>query len=577
MQDLTATTSPATSGQFEQFSYVRPDWDLYVEKFDQLLLEFKDAGSAESQAAALKNIDQHFNEFLSMRDLASVRHTLDTTDAFYDTENQYFDEQIPLFEALEHQYYQELLNARFRPALEMKYGQHLFSIATLARKVFSPSIVEDLQEDNRLSSEYVKIKAQAQIPFHGKDYNLSSLAVFAQDPDRTVRKEAIVAKADFYQKHEKQFDRIFDDMVSVRSAMANKLGYQNFVQLAYDRRMRTGYGPVQVAQFRNLVKSYVTPLAGRLFEQQRKRLQLDALNFYDESYVFPSGNPNPKGNPEWIQEHGKTMYEALSIETGSWYKHMQEAHLMDLVNRPGKATGGYCTFIPAFEAPFIFSNFNGTADDITVLTHEAGHAFQVWSSRKIGLREYFWPTTEACEIHSMSMEFFTWPWMHLFFEEDTPKFQYQHLSNALQFLPYGVLVDHFQEEVYLHPEMTPEERKIKWRSLERAYLPHRNYEGVPFFESGTYWYQQTHIFSYPFYYIDYCLAQICAFQFWLKATKDHATAWKDYLRLCQAGGSAPFLELVQLAGLDSPFDEDVFKRVVQQCGDWLDRTDDAKF
>ena len=271
------------------------------------------------------------------------------------------------------------------------------------------------------------------------------------------------------------------------------------------------------------------------------------------------------------------MYTDLSPETKEFFNFMRDNELMDLVNKEGKSTGGYCSFIGKYKAPYIFSNFNGTSGDIDVLTHEAGHAFQVYSSRNIGLDEYNWPTYEACEIHSMSMEFFTYPWMDLFFEHETDKYKFAHLASAIKFLPYGVAVDEFQHFVYENPTITSKERNEAWRKIERKYLPHIDYGDNLFLKNGGFWQKQSHIFSSPFYYIDYTLAQVCAFQFWKKDQENHTSAWNDYINLCQAGGSQSFLNLVKLANLMSPFQEDCVKSVIGTIKSWLDSVDDSKF
>jgi M3 family oligoendopeptidase len=255
---------------------------------------------------------------------------------------------------------------------------------------------------------------------------------------------------------------------------------------------------------------------------------------------------------------------------------MQENNLMDLVAKKGKAGGGYCTYIENYKSPFIFSNFNGTSGDIDVLTHEAGHAFQVYSSRHFEIPEYYWPTYEACEIHSMSMEFFTWPWMELFFEEDTDKYKFSHLSDALLFLPYGVSVDEFQHWVYENPEATPKERKLKWREIEKKYLPHKDYDGNKYLENGGFWQRQGHIYNSPFYYIDYTLAQICAFQFWKRSRENQEEAWADYVNLCKLGGSMSFTKLVEAANLISPFEAGCVESVVGVIENWLNSVDDKK-
>lgn len=170
----------------------------------------------------------------------------------------------------------------------------------------------------------------------------------------------------------------------------------------------------------------------------------------------------------------------------------------------------------------------------------------------------------------MSMEFIAWPWMDAFFEEETEKYKFAHLASSLQFLPYGVLVDHFQQDVYEHPEWSPAQRKARWRELERQYCPERDYSEYPDLERGLYWFRQGHIFESPFYYIDYTLAQVCAFQFWYRfiVAKDE-TAWQDYLAICEVGGTKTFLEILSLAHLRSPFEKGALDETLQAVDTYL--------
>jgi len=458
--------------------------------------------------------------------------------------------------------------------LEERFERQLFQIAELEIKTFSPEVMELLQKENKLSSEYAKLKASAQIEFQGGTYTLAQLEPFEESTDRSLRRAAVEAKYSFYEQNSEQFDRIFDELVKARHEIAVRLGYRNFVELGYIRMQRIGYGAEQVQAFRKQVRESIVPVASKLYERQAARIGVDKLKFHDESIKFLSGNATPKGSPEWIIENGRKMYEELSPETGEFFRYMLERRLMDLEAKPGKEYGGYCTFIDGYEAPFIFSNFNGTSGDIDVLTHEAGHAFQVYQSRHLSVPEYHFPTMEAGEIHSMSMEYFTWPWMELFFQEDTAKYKYAHLTSDLLFIPYGVAVDEFQHLVYENPNWTPEERKAAWKKLEAIYLPHRDYDGIPYLEAGGFWQKQMHIYQYPFYYIDYTLAQLCAFQFWKRDRENHEEAWKDYLALCKLGGSRSFLELVEAGGLMSPFQDGVVESVMKSIEQYLESVDD---
>jgi M3 family oligoendopeptidase len=562
---------------FQEYQYKRPNLKRLSELFKKHIQTFETAADFEQVEQALTKINRIRRDFSSMASIGQIRHTIDTRDDFYDSENQFYDENAPVFEALVNDFYKKLIASPFRMQLEEKWGSQFFVIAELAIKTFQPSILTFLQEENKLASEYVKLKAGAQIHLEEKTYNLSSIQPLETDMNRDIRKNAAEAKWAFFSNNATEIERIYDDAVKIRHKIALELGYKNFVELGYARMLRSDYNAEMVANFRKQVKDFIVPISQRLYERQRKRLGLDTLKYYDEDYRFKSGNPKPKGAPEEILRGADTMYAELSKETDTFFQFMRTNDLMDLVAKDGKATGGYCTYIGKYRAPYIFSNFNGTSGDIDVLTHEAGHAFQVYSSRNKGISEYHWPTYEACEIHSMSMEFFTWPWMNLFFKEDTNKYHFSHLTAALQFLPYGVSVDEFQHFVYENPNATPAERNQKWREIEQKYLPHRNYEGNDFLENGGFWQKQSHIFSTPFYYIDYTLAQICAFQFWKKSREMPKKAWADYVRLCKAGGSQSFLDLVKLADLRSPFEDGCIASVVGEIIAWLDSIDDSSF
>ncbi|WJH35887.1 M3 family oligoendopeptidase [Paenibacillus sp. CC-CFT747] len=560
--------------KFPDYPYTRPDMEAFREEFQALLEQFRQAESFEEQSAAMEAVNAARTRVSSMFTIARIRHTINTQDPFYKAEQDFMDENSPVYQGLINDFYKALAVSPFREQLEAKWGRQLFATAELAQKTFSPAIVEDLKAENRKSSEYIKLVASARIEFDGRELTLSQLAPYMESTDREMRKRATDARYSFYEANEETVDGIYDDLVRMRTEMARKLGYRNFIELGYARMSRTDYGPEQVAAFRAQVLEHLVPVASELSERRRKRLGLDRLRYYD-GLSFLSGNPTPKGEPAWIVEKARRMYAELSPETDEFFRLMLDKGLMDLESKPGKRVGGYCTFIGSTKEPFIFSNFNGTAHDVDVLTHEAGHAFQAYMSRDFAVPEYVHPTLDACEIHSMSMEFFAWPWMESFFQEDTDKYKFSHLSKAVTFIPYGVAVDEFQHLVYENPDMTPAERKQAWRDTERKYIPSRQYDDMPFLERGGFWHQQQHIFKSPFYYIDYTLAQLCALQYWTRANEDRAAAWSSYLTLCRAGGSDSFDALVKLAGLRSPFEEGSVSSIIGGIRSWLNGVDDA--
>ena len=560
--------------KFNEYKYEHLDLEKIKKEFSELIESFEKAENVEGQVNAFDEIIKLRNHIETMQTLVSVRHSIDTNDEFYDKENEYMDEISPILFGFTNDFYKALVNSKFKDELIQKYGKFLFDLAENTLKTFSPEIIPDAQEENRLSSKYSKLIASAKIDFDGKELNLSQMVPYTQSKDRNIRIEAAKKVAQFFAENQDEFDNIYDSLVKVRTRMAQKMGYKNFVEFGYKQLSRLEYDAKMVEDYRKQVLENIVPLHTELRERQKKRLGVDKLKFYDEAIKFNSGNADPHGSPEWILNNGKTMYKELSKETDEFFTFMTENNLLDLLSKKGKMSGGYCTYIPEHKAPFIFANFNGTAHDIDVLTHEAGHAFQVYQSRGFEVPEYLWPSYEACEIHSMSMEFLTWPWMDLFFENDTDKYKFIHLSEALLFIPYGVTVDEFQHWVYENPEATPKERREKWIEIEKKYLPTRDYGEVEELKNGIFWFRQGHIFSSPFYYIDYTLAQVCAFQFWIKSRENREKAWQDYLNLCKLGGSKPFFELMKSANLKNPFEEGTLAFVIPKIKEYLDNVDD---
>lgn len=560
--------------KFNEYKYEHLDLEKIKKEFSELIKSFEKAENVEGQVNAFDEIIKLRNHIETMQTLVSVRHSIDTNDEFYDKENEYMDEISPILFGFTNDFYKALVNSKFKDELIQKYGKFLFDLAENTLKTFSPEIIPDAQEENRLSSKYSKLIASAKIDFDGKELNLSQMVPYTQSKDRNIRFEAAKKVAQFFAENQDEFDNIYDSLVKVRTRMAQKMGYKNFVEFGYKQLSRLEYDAKMVEGYRKQVLENIVPLHTELRERQKKRLGVEKLRFYDEAIKFNSGNADPHGSPEWILNNGKTMYKELSKETDEFFTFMTENNLLDLLSKKGKMSGGYCTYIPEHKAPFIFANFNGTSHDIDVLTHEAGHAFQVYQSRGFEVPEYLWPSYEACEIHSMSMEFLTWPWMDLFFENDTDKYKFIHLSEALLFIPYGVTVDEFQHWVYENPEATPKERREKWIEIEKKYLPTRDYGEVEELKNGIFWFRQGHIFSSPFYYIDYTLAQVCAFQFWIKSRENREKAWKDYLNLCKLGGSKPFFELMKSANLKNPFEEGTLAFVIPKIKEYLDNVDD---
>lgn len=561
--------------KFNDFQYERPDFEAAVTETNRCLTILRESDNFDEVNDAFMEYQKLGSHIQTMYTLVFIRHNIDTRDEFYEAENAWYDENLPRFTQLDVDFKKAVLECRFLDQLKEKYPETYFKLADYANRSFSEAILMELEEENKLMSRYVMLIAGAEIEFQGETRNLAQMEPFTQSTDRAVRRAASDAIWRFFETNEAEFDDIYDQMVRVRTSMARKLGFKTYTEMAYLLMGRLDYNQQMVEVYREQILKSVVPIAQKLYAQQKEKIGVDELKYYDINLMFPDGNAKPIGTPEEILEAGRELYHEMSPETAEFIDIMLDNELMDVLAKPGKNSGGFMTSLPDYKVPFIFSNFNGTSGDVDVLTHEAGHAFQGYQSRDIELLSCVMPTSESCEIHSMSMEFFAWPYIEKFFGDQADKYRYAHLANAVKFLPYGVLVDHFQHEIYNHPEMSKEQRKATWRKLDCMYRPHMDFSENAFADKGTWWYRQGHIFSSPFYYIDYTLAQVCAFQFWARMQRHDPQAWNDYLHICKIGGTKSFLEIVEAANLKSPFEEGFLDDVMATIDAWLDKADYA--
>ncbi len=541
---------------FDEMPYRRPDPEALKSALGKAADAMRSAPDYPAARSAFFALQSAREEFGTMFTLCSVRASIDTTDVFYESEMRFLRtasaEMIPLNKAFN----EALAASPHRAAFEEEFGRQMFRLIDAGLRTSDERIVKDVVAEGELCQKYQKDSAVAVTSFRGRECNFYGLLKHMESTDRAERAEAFRAWSGLYSRIAPSLEETYGALVSLRTGMARKLGFKDYTDMCYLSRRRFDYGREDTAAFRRQIRDVITPAVAAIREKQRRRLGVDKLHYYDEALLYPEGNADPIGDRDALVAKAGQMYREMSPETGEFFDFMRTYRLFDLETRPGKRMGGYMTSLPGYGAPFIFSNFNGTSADVDVLTHEAGHAFQGYlAMRSIPVAMLRGSTSEINEIHSMTMEHFAYPWMGSFFGENSEKYLTSHLIGALSVLPYMACVDEFQHGVYDHPEYTASDWRALWRGIEREYMPWRSYDGDPFLEEGGFWMQKQHIFLYPFYYIDYALAQMCAFQLYGRMKTDRKKAWEDYLRLCRAGGTKGYFELLEGAGLMNPFGE----------------------
>ena len=556
--------------KFKDIQYTRPDCEAFQKLAEDNAEKIKNAVSYSEAKEVFLEFDKAESEFFDMGNIAYIRHTIDTSDEFYDKENEFLNEKTPELMPSLLAFSNAVYDSRFKPDFVAEFGEQMFAEIELRRKSFSEKNIPLLQKEARLCNEYEKIIASADILFDGKHLNLYGIMSYFENPDRNVRHDAYKAYSKFYESNEENFERIWDELIKVRTEMGKNLGFENYIPLGYMNQGRTDYDEKDVAAFREQVREELVPFCAKLYEAQAKRIGVDKVKAYDEAYLFNDGNAVPVGDDDFLIEQAREMYHDMSKETGEFVDFMLGHDLLDVKNKPKKASTGYMTGLNSIKAPFVFSCFNHTTGDVQVLTHEFGHAFAGYMAmRNQPVSTYYSESTDIAEIHSMSMEQFAYPYAEKFFGDKADKFRFSHLQEALTFVPFGVAVDEYQHIVYANPELTPKQRTAEWKKLEEKYMPWREYDDIDFFAKGGWWYHKIHIFLYPFYYINYTLTTMGAMEFKKKMHEDKESAWKDYLKLCKVGGSLGYKETLKYANLSLPFEKGSVKRAVSYAEDIL--------
>lgn len=566
--------------KFEEIPIKKISLKSVEKKMMSLVEQLKAAPDYKSGLKVINAFEKYMSKFETNVTVISIRYSLNTQDEKIAKAQDEVDEMMPIISNFINMWNKVLVALPYRAELEKKFSSYYFKMVENSLKSFDEKIIPELIEINKLSSQYDKILGSAQIEYKGQIYNISQMGKFAKSRLREERREASIKVDEFFQAHEQEIGDIYGKLVLLRDQAAKKLGFKDFTELGYLMLGRVDYDAKMVEGYRKQIAETVVPVAQKLLRAQAKRIGIPFKKMYSYDYnlMYLSGNPEPIGDPEYLVESATKMYHEMSKESGEFFDFMKEHHLLDLVARPGKQPGGYMTFLDEYKMPFIFSNFNGTEHDVNVLTHEVGHAFQGYLSRNIKPSDFRHATLETSEIHSMSMEFFAWPWMNLFFGKDADKYRYGHLVDSIEFLPYGITIDEFQHWVYAHPTATHEERCAAFKEIESRYSPHKVYpDEMKSAKHGALWMKQSHIFGAPFYYIDYTLAQVCAFQFLVEMSKNQPKAWRKYLKLCKCGGKYPYVELLKKVHLRNPFEEGNVAKVIKPLKKILATFDESKF
>lgn len=540
--------------RFEDIPYVRPD-SHELSRLSALTELVRSADSAQELSRAIREVNDIDKHVYTMLTTGRIRYAQNTQNTFYRAEQAHIARAEAEFSLRINAFYTAASESPFAGELSGEFPAALFNKYRLKNRTVSESVIGELEEESRLISEYRRLESSVFVEFNGKSIPEHELSKYMNSPDRETRRAAYLAHSAHYDAHQDEYNAIYSGLVKARTSLARKLGEYNFIRTGYFRLAKDCYGENEVSSFRQEVKKHIVPLVEELRARQAKRIGLSRLCAYDNNMQFLSGNPKPVLSGDALVRAGFDVYRQLCTEGAEFVNSIISSGTCDLFPRQFKNNVAYCEALPEYGLPFIFANLNGTASDVSTFTHELGHAFAGFLAAKstdiFALQD---PTYESCEVQGMAMEFLSWPYYENFYGSEAGRVKLMQLIDALEFIPYGCMVDEFQHRIYEQPELTAAERQKIWLTLEATYRPYLDISDVPLWRDGRVWHRQSHIFTVPFYYIDYCLAQLISIQLLELMLRDgHAEAFSRYRRFVEPGGALSFIELVEAAGLENPF------------------------
>ena len=556
--------------KFSDLQYKETDYQSLAKIILDLTEKAKKADSPSSLEEVLKIYDTEMGEVGYNYTLSYIHSSLDSSDSFWqealqkESKGNAMLDTTPLLKAILENKYFSSLEEKYGPVLRDKLNK---SISTGSKAQ------NERAEEGDLVSKYQREKAMVRINYKGKELSEGEVIPLFESPIREERIQSRKAVAKAFLEKKELFGSMLERLVSLRDTIAKENGFSNYLEYMDINYSRIGYGEKEMDAFVSEVKEYVVPVLSHIFEETRKRLGLEEMTVADISLMFVDGNAKPSGGADVLKEAAKKMYKALSPEMEAFFTGMLDSHSIDVDFSPNKVSGmGFCTDLKKGMYPFVFGNLDGTSWDVTVFTHEVGHAWQSYASdQNLDLTLFREMPLDAVEIPSKTMELFSYPFAEEFFGKDGDKFRFAHFRNAVKEIVAYTSVHELNTWIYTHVGASFDEINEKWMEIQSSYYPNVSYGEMEEEEKkGAGLLRNMGIFMFPRYLISYVFSEMCAIDLFMEYLKDKDKALDSYNRLCRVGGSKSYPEILSAAGLEPSYKKGRVKDVMEKVKAYLE-------
>ena len=556
--------------KFSDLQYKETDYQSLAKMILDLTEKAKKADSPSSLEEVLKIYDTEMGEVGYNYTLSYIHSSLDSSDSFWqealqkESKGNAMLDTTPLLKAILENKYFSSLEEKYGPVLRDKLNK---SISTGSKAQ------NERAEEGDLVSKYQREKAMVRINYKGKELSEGEVIPLFESPIREERIQSRKAVAKAFIEKKELFGSMLERLVFLRDTIAKENGFSNYLEYMDINYSRIGYGEKEMDAFVSEVKEYVVPVLSHIFEETRKRLGLEEMTVADISLMFVDGNAKPSGGADVLKEAAKKMYKALSPEMEAFFTGMLDSHSIDVDFSPNKVSGmGFCTDLKKGMYPFVFGNLDGTSWDVTVFTHEVGHAWQSYASdQNLDLTLFREMPLDAVEIPSKTMELFSYPFAEEFFGKDGDKFRFAHFRNAVKEIVAYTSVHELNTWIYTHVGASFDEINEKWMEIQSSYYPNVSYGEMEEEEKkGAGLLRNMGIFMFPRYLISYVFSEMCAIDLFMEYLKDKDKALDSYNRLCRVGGSKSYPEILSAAGLEPSYNKGRVKDVMEKVKAYLE-------
>lgn len=544
----------------KEIEYKRISYDETKENLEKLIEDLKTTKNFEEFLKVVRKIIKIQNEIEEMYDYADIQNMRALDDEFYKAEIEYWNATKPKFDVLFVPFYQIMLDTEFKDKLSDIIPENFFNTIASKIKITSDKVVDLKQRENELKSEYRALN-KTSIDFEGEKLTLPRISKYFTSNDRKVRKKAHDAVNDYYYSNQDKYVNVLYELVNVRNKIAKELGFNDYSEYSLHSLRRFGYNYDDIKAFRENVIKYFIPLCKSLGEFKKRELGVDKLAYYDT--VFFSDSPKLLYANEELLEKMKKVFSNIDVDLGKLFKEMLDNGYIDFCTRENKVNFSITNYLVCEAIPVVTGNYKGDYNDALTTTHEIGHSYQKYlagieDKKHIVSPLLKYPTFEIAEMFSYALQLIATDYVDpLFSDEDQKKYSFLCIYKLITLVPYICLIDEFQETIYKKTDLKAEDISLIYIELSKKYHLYEEYVGNKNLESGNYYFRQTHVYSDPFYYIDYALSYFGAFAIWSKSSEN-----LDVFRSFAAVASYyPFKKLIALYGMPDPFKEKSFEEV----------------